>query len=209
MKVLSMDVGVVNMAICILDTNEKIYHWDVFSIGTMASKVKKTRRTPDQQMCRNLFNYLDSVPMINEIDIIVIENQPFKNPTMRVVEGWLVSYFTIRNIDHNLKRKIVKYSPKYKLKCYKGPIEAPVTNGKNTRGKKYNRRKKLGVLHTEKLVQGSDYEDVLRDSKKADDLSDSFLQGVSYIRFKLLNKKVPDNLEGEVESDTEIIELSE
>ena len=146
-RVLSFDVGIVNLAYCILDYNEetkdaKIQHWEVIT----------QENTKDQNKFHtDLIIILDRRPcLLIDIDIVLIEKQPSFNPKMRIVSGSLQTYFYIRGIvdrPANPIRLIRFISPKLKFNCYHGP-EIVVT-GK----KKYSRTKKMGVEIASRKLQ--------------------------------------------------------
>ena len=158
MKILSFDVGIVNLAYCIIETDEsinknnvsnknpvKILHWEVISLENIKDHAK---------LYINLISELDKrLPiLINGINIVLIEKQPSFNPKMRIIAGCLQNYFFIRGIVDipilENKIKIIKfYSPKNKLKCYTSDEQLEVS-GSN----KYIQTKKLGIIICEKKL---------------------------------------------------------
>ena len=111
---------------------------------------------------------------------VLIEQQPKINAKMRVIEGFLFMYFTRKKMEgaSNIK-KIISYSPKYKLKCYTGePIVLKCKEG-------YYKRKRLSIEHCTRLIteDAPEWKKLFEGSKKKDDLSDCYLQGLSYIRY--------------------------
>lgn len=182
MKILSFDVGIVNLAYCILDySSHKILKWEIISL----------ENTPDHgKLYVDLIKNLDSRPdLLDTIHTVLIEKQPSFNPKMRIIAGCLQTYFYIRGVvDSPVKIHTIKfYSPKHKLKCYTG-IEPLQVN----KSSKYSQTKKLGVIICEKkLIEYSEteYLPFFKSSKKRDDLSDSYLQALTYIlqSKKLLN----------------------
>lgn len=173
MLIASIDVGTINMGLCILDTDEKIHHWSVFSIKSNSA----------EGSCKKLFKYFDDLTLLNGTSKVIIERQPRMNPKARVIEGYILSYFIIRNMDFKLNRKIIKYSPKFKLRIYKGKI--PDFKVKS----EYSIRKKSAVFITEQMItnQQQCYISSFKSCKKKDDLADAFCMGIAYIRF-VLNK---------------------
>lgn len=165
MKIVSFDVGVKNLAYCILD-EETILKWNVVEI------VYKT----NEELCIRLVEVLDKYPELLTVNRVVIEKQPSKNNKMRIVEALLNSYFVIKGItvSTNPVEKVIVYSAKHKL-------------GSNTmKGKSnYRERKKLSMTRCEKYIQTTNQNDEFiqqyNSSKKKDDLADSLLQGLSYL----------------------------
>ena len=200
MLIASFDVGTVNMSLCIISYHDEIiHHWSVFSI----------KSTSAEGNCKLLFKYLDNIEILNGVSKIVIEKQPRVNTKARVVEGYLVSYFVLRNTDRKLNRTIIKYSPKHKLKIYEGTV--PSFNVKSA----YSIRKKTAVYITSDMIknQSTDIKEIfISNKRKQDDLADSYCQCIAYIRF-VLNKKrpittVPVNIIDDVgaSSDDEVLE---
>ena len=183
MNILSFDVGIVNLAYCIMEySTHKILKWEVINLENT---------TDHNKLYINLINNLDSRPhLINGIHTVLIEKQPSFNPKMRIIAGCLQTYFFIIGIiDSNDKISLIKfYSPKHKLKCYTSN-EVIQVSGSN----KYTQTKKLGVIICKKKIEEySEPQEILsffNDSKKKDDLSDCYLQALTYI---LMAKKLID-----------------
>ena len=182
MKILSFDVGIVNLAYCIFDSvSSKITHWEVITLNN---------HTDYNKIYINLINELDArTHLINEINTVLIEKQPSFNPKMRIIAGCLQTYFIIRGIVDNPQNPIksVKFfSPKHKLKCYNGPEIILESKAKG----KYARTKKTGILICEyKMKEYSESNEMIqlfKESKKKDDLSDCYLQAITYSMFEKL-----------------------
>ena len=175
MLVLSFDVGIKNLSYCLLNSDgEQIIKWELVTLEINSRDKDK--------ICLNLINKLDSIPDLLTADRVLIEKQPSFNPTMRIIAGCLQTYFLIRGvIDGNSIKRVIIYSPTHKLKCYTGP---PFEVKGST---KYARTKKTGILHCEYIisnnVMNASWVEFFKKCKKKDDLADSFLQGLSYIRF--------------------------
>lgn len=194
MRILSFDVGIVNLAYCVWDTELlKIKHWEIIALENTSDHAK---------LHVNLIRQLDSRRdhLINGIDIVIIEKQPSFNPKMRIIGSCLQTYFFIRgmvdsnisieNSVQNISMKAIKFfSPKHKLKCHNGP--ELVVNGKS----KYLRTKKMGILIcNEKLREYNETPEnieLFEKSKKKDDLADCYLQAITYALFEKFIKKSP------------------
>ena len=206
MKVLSWDVGIYNLSYCILEKNEneepKIIAWDIVNLVDNEA-MKKDRNL----LFQNIPRKLHEIPELLNVDIVVIENQPsLKNPQMKSIQMILYSYFLILGKVIGSENsttyidKIEFCSASNKLKVYDGPtiiLEEKKRNKKitviddipdnNTVKKsssvKYADKKRLAIEHAKYyLEQNLDYKDFFNDNKKKDDLSDSFLQGLYYIK---------------------------
>ena len=129
------------------------------------------------QLGKSIIKTLDEKKNFLESDIVIIENQPaLKNPTMKSVQMIVYSYFLM---NENIK-DIQMINARNKLKAYDGPkVECDI---KET----YKRNKYLAIQYTRyMLYQNSkisyDYHKLFEESKKKDDLSDSYLQGLYFI----------------------------
>jgi hypothetical protein len=177
MLILSFDVGIINLAYCIFNSQTcKIVEWEVITLQESSNYSK---------LYINLIKALDSRPFLLNVDTVIIEKQPSFNPKMRIIGGCLQTYFFIRGVVDRTESPINSvdfFSPKHKLKCYSGP-ELKVT-GKS----KYSQTKKMGVLIARsKLDEYSDSENfksIFEQSKKKDDLADCYLQAITYSLFK-------------------------
>ena len=189
MKILSFDVGIKNLAYCIIN-DEKIHAWEIINIETNAKFSAHISTSGVSELYINLIKKLDERPSLLDVDIVLIEKQPSFNPKMRIIAGCLQTYFYIRGVVDRLENKIKSvefFSPKNKLKCYTGPeIDISSKNGKIVKGK-YAQTKKTGVIIARgKLEENNetDFKILFENSKKKDDLSDCYLQALTYTTFK-------------------------
>jgi hypothetical protein len=196
MKILSFDVGIVNLAYCIIESipEPKILHWEIITIPN--DKKFTAHNSSISDIYINLIKELDSRPILLDTEIVLIEKQPSFNPKMRIIAGCLQTYFYIRGVvDRTPAIKSVEFfSPKNKLKCYTGPeLDISSKNGKIVKGK-YAQTKKMGVMIARsKLNEYSETKekmDFFENNKKKDDLSDCYLQALTYIDFKTKVVKV-------------------
>jgi len=210
MKILSFDVGIVNLAYCIIEKNghedptiksnngvvaesfPKILHWEIIELSKKGNTFSAHIATSGiAELYLTLINQLDQRPHLRDIDIVLIEKQPSFNPKMRIIAGCLQTYFYIRGVVDKPTDKIRSvefFSPKHKLKCYDGPeLDISSKNGKIVKGK-YAQTKKMGVAiaktKLEEYNESSQMIQVFENSKKKDDLSDCYLQALTYLMFK-------------------------
>lgn len=163
MIILSFDIGIKNLAYCMLDSESKcILDWNVLD----CSGENETLRVIQE---------IDSLEYLTEADIVLLEKQPSFNPKMRNISTALYVYFVLR-IQHELSKncKVIFYPAKYKLKCCDTKIEHKSKD-------KYRQNKNLGIVHTRELI--STHESFFEKHKKKDDLADCYLQAMSYIKF--------------------------
>lgn len=209
MKILSWDIGILNLSYCILEKNEenqiKIIGWDI--VNLVDNEEMKKNRT---LIFENIPRKLHEIPELLNVDIVVIENQPcLKNPQMKSIQMILYSYFLIlgKVIGNNTENstyidKIDFCSASNKLKIYKGPeiilqekvrknkkineeskeIESKEESKPKKSTMKYSDKKKLAIEHCKYFLQNQDidYLDFFNNHKKKDDLADSYLQGLYY-----------------------------
>jgi hypothetical protein len=178
MKILSFDVGIVNLAYCILEVLEgtcKILYWEI--INTTGN---------NGNLYITLITHLDSRDHLLDVDTVIIEKQPSFNPKMRIIAGCLQTYFYIRGIVDKSITNVELFSPKNKLKCYTGAV---LTIDSKTKSK-YSKTKKMGILIAEtKLNEYSETKEnkeLFRTTNKKDDLSDCYLQALTWSTFKKL-----------------------
>lgn len=113
-----------------------------------------------------IFNELFS----NHFDLILIENQISPVATrMKTIQGMIAQYFINKNMNN-----IIFVSSYNKLKPF-------MENTKTT----YNERKKISIEITYKILEKINIDEKMfeyfKNNKKKDDLSDCFMQNISYL----------------------------
>jgi hypothetical protein len=142
---------------------------------------QKCSDIPLRKLLRSMYDKLDDIDGILDVDYILIENQPaLKNPTMKSVASILFSYFCDR-IDlqkkGNTKCEIDFCSPSNKIKV--GGERATNAVDKAHKTDTYAITKGLGVKICKLFIQDNkDYLELFNKHKKKDDLADAFLQAV-------------------------------
>jgi hypothetical protein len=185
MKILSFDIGIINLAYCVLDSDKKIHHWRVIELCNR-SEIENTM---------DLIKKLDNHPEILDVDMVLLELQPRMNPKMRVMAEAVRSYLIFRGlVDGGRKFKMKNYSPKHKLSCWEGNLpdnlipsrELLMDKTKSSLGKMYRLRKKQGIYQCGVLIQDQEtsIRDIFYSAKKKDDLADCYLQGLSWLLFE-------------------------
>ena len=168
MIILSFDIGIKNLAYCMIDTEDKcILDWNILD----CSGTNETLR---------VIKEVDSIDYLKEADIVLLEKQPSFNPKMRNISTALYVYFILR-IQYEMGKncKVIFYPAKYKLKCSNTTIE-------HKSKVKYRQNKNLGIVHTRELLNS--HQDFFEKHKKKDDLADCYLQAMSYIKFFMYSK---------------------
>ena len=126
---------------------------------------------------RNMKSLLDKIPHLDKVTHIILENQISTIASrMKTIQGMLAQYF-IMKLDKDIEIKFVSSSNK--LKAFPQRIDSE--ENKNN----YKQHKQDAIFYTKEILQKnknlSSWLKLFCDSKKRDDLSDSFLQGIWYL----------------------------
>lgn len=197
---ISFDIGVKNLALCILKKTDKIeiLDWRIISIADSKKELKGI-----DDISERIYHEMDNiVGFIKEneyekIDYVLIENQPSNlNGIMKTIQHIIYNYFSLikhwdNEVDNvvlvnaSLKTKTHDYVPDIKL----SDDISCVKNSRNFKKNKYQYNKKLSVAICENYIKNnSNLSEIFKNNKKKDDLSDACLQAVSYIRTNIKNE---------------------
>ena len=160
---LSIDVGIRNLAICAIDELTcEIKHWDVDGVPPQHS----------DGLFLSLRKHLDERPWLLNATTIIIEKQPGKNKKMTSVQHFLHTYFLIKcpvstTIIYDARHKVTD--------C--------VGAGKEM----YKKRKNAAIERCWEFLNedgavNRHWLPMFQDSKKKDDLADTVLMALSFIR---------------------------
>jgi hypothetical protein len=189
--ILSFDIGIKNLAYCILDKDEdnklRIIKWDIIKL---LEDNEKCKGFPLDELTKRLYKQLNSHFYSYNITKVLLENQPvLKNPVMKSVQMIVFSFFQYQAIL--LAReintiKLINASNKLKV----GKTFTEINNNENIIKikSKYTRNKKFAIEYTYKILEDriENFETLIeyfKENKKRDDLADAFLQGMYYIDF--------------------------
>jgi hypothetical protein len=156
---LSIDVGIKNLAMCLIDPKtKKIKNWDVDGVPPNHS----------DGLYLSLIKHLESKPWICESLQVLIEKQPDRNKGMKSVEHLLHAYLLTK--DPN--REVIIWDARFKVPDVAGP-------GKT----KYAQRKATSIERARKFIKETNTEwvDFFDKHKKKDDLADTVMQALSFI----------------------------
>ena len=160
--ILSIDVGIRNLAMCRFDeTSNLVLDWDVSGVP------------PEHKdgIFVSLRKHLDERPWVLESNVILIEKQPDRNKKMKMVENFLHAYFIIKCPNS----ETIIYDAKYKIPDVVGPGKA-----------QYLKRKKVSIERCELFLNSNPVNahwlPIFRDSKKKDDLADTVMQAISFTK---------------------------
>ena len=192
---LSFDIGIKNLAYCILNYNAEdnsditIIKWNIIPL---LDKNEKCKGFPLDEITKRMYEQLNKEFYSYDIDIVLLENQPvLKNPIMKSVQMILFSYFQYQKIMLNREIKLIKFiNAGNKLKVGRNFNEINYNAEINAIKSKYTRNKKFAILYTNKILidrlKDSKNNEYFNKHKKKDDLADAFLQAIYYIDFNKL-----------------------
>jgi hypothetical protein len=198
---ISFDIGIKNLALCILKKTDKIevLDWRIIAIAESKKELKGI-----DDISERVYNEMDIIvgflkeANINMIDYVLIENQPSNlNGIMKTIQHIIYNYFNLikhwdKEVDNvvlvnaSLKSKTHEYVPEITYE------ESEVKkNAKNFRRSKYVYNKKLSIDICQNYIKDNErLRDIFVNNKKKDDLSDACLQAVSYIRTNIKNESL-------------------
>jgi hypothetical protein len=195
----SFDIGVKNLALCILRKTEilEILDWRIIALASSKKEIKGIDDISERIYIEmdNLIGGLKNEG-INMIDYVLIENQPSNlNGIMKTIQHIIYGYFSlIKYWDKEVGNVVlVNASLKTKNHIYVINMEANTANAAKTAGDarnkkgfrrdKYKNNKMLSIeLCREYISEDEQLQKIFGENKKKDDLSDACLQAVSYIR---------------------------
>ena len=168
--ILSIDVGIRNLAICKFDESSNlIVEWDVSGIP------------PEHKdgVFVSLKKHLDDRPWVLDVKTILIEKQPDKNKKMKMVEHFLHAYFVIKAEQ----AETIIYDARFKIPDVAGP-------GKS----QYRKRKQTSIDRCKEFIHkhecNSHWIPVFNESKKKDDLADTVMQAISFTKRVVVSQPV-------------------
>jgi hypothetical protein len=157
---LSIDCGIKNLAMCLLDpTTKKIRQWDVSGVPPKHSA----------GLFPCMVKHLDTKTWALEATTVVIEKQPDRNRSMKSIENLLHTYFLIKG------KEVVIWDARFKVPDCAGTGKAM-----------YDKRKKTSVKRAREFIEGTEWVPFFDAHKKKDDLADTVMQALSYIDRKVV-----------------------
>ena len=134
----------------------------------------------------SLYKELDKIPeIINNIDMVLLENQPvLKNPTMKSVQMLVYGYFIMKGLKEKKVKEIKCYSANQKntlISLLEYTQQEYIKDKLKDTKSKYTKNKKESIMITERIIKGNFFENKFNSSKKKDDLADSLLMTIHYI----------------------------
>lgn len=199
---ISFDIGIKNLALCILkNENEKIYIIDWRVIELAEKKKGVNLENIKEILYYELDNIMGSIEEINsKIEYVLIENQPSNlNGIMKTIQLLIYSYFSLLNHWDKLSINVLLINASLKLQ-YHNYKPLPLVKIDNNRTKKEQKRDKYrnnkndAIEITKKYIEKDEkLSNIFKQHKKKDDLADTLLQTISYIK-KNNNELIIDNV---------------
>jgi hypothetical protein len=195
---ISFDIGVKNLALCILKYEETITILD-WKIITLAETKKEAKDIND--LSEIIYMEMDAIvgnlkdAGYDTIDFVLIENQPSNlNGVMKTVQHIIYSYYNLLKYWDGLVKKVVLVNASLKLKNHTYQLTTIVKkedSKKNFRRDKYKNNKLNSIEICREYIKNDAFlTELFNSNKKKDDLSDSCLQTVSYIRNDIKGDKL-------------------
>ena len=178
--VLSFDVGIKNMAVCLMimsGPNRRILRWGIIDITS-------EKKNDLNSMSINLINELDQF-VLDNLDSkekwslkVLIENQPvMKAPTMKSIQMIIYTYFQILGIHEGQDLKIFLVSAMKKNTYMK-------SKGYEIKAKDYKSNKLNSIKFVEDYLTEQDDQShlsYLQSLKKKDDVCDALIQIFAFL----------------------------
>ena len=193
---ISFDIGIKNLALCILrraDNDLTIIDWNVICLAEKKKSLKGANN-----IAKVLYEELDNiVGKLNTIDItffdkVIIENQPSNiNGVMKTIQYLIFSYFDLLRHWDNMVGEVILINPVHKLQNHTYIIDNKEVKSKLTRNEKYRLTKSYGIEICKNYIKDDDNLITFFSShKKKDDLADTCIQAISYIN----KNEIPNNI---------------
>ena len=195
---ISFDIGIKNLALCILERTEEqiqVLDWRIISL---ADKKKDIKGIDD--IAERIYMEMDNIigflkeKGIDEIDYVLIENQPSNlNGMMKSIQFIIYCYFSLLKywdkiienvvlVNAGLKTKTHDFKPEIQVKMDETVKDAK-KNVKGFRRDKYKMNKQTSIEICRNYIKDdADLCEIFDNNKKKDDLCDACLQAVAFIR---------------------------
>jgi len=210
-RILSFDIGVKNLACCVLELDRdptvragsggasgagggdaeagtesaRVLFWTVFSLAA-----EKERIPSVNELAGRLFTVMDrlvadleSVAGIATLDMVLLENQPSRlNGAMKSLQMMLYSYFQLRRHWEGRAAAVQMVSAGKKTQGHDCEIATPESCGYKPK-KGYALNKWNAIQIAQKYIGGdAELERLFAAHKKKDDLSDALCQALAWVR---------------------------
>lgn len=167
MRVLSIDVGIKNLAYCVYDSDhERIDFWRVFEIRPAANDMARG-------ICEVLSELEATELDMQDVQKVVIELQPGRNKRVKAIEHFLHMFYVLKH-----EKPVVLFSARHKL-------AGTGCENSGRSGTMYRQRKKASIALCDCWLQAHPQDErwtamLSRRGFKKDDAADALNQALAY-----------------------------
>ena len=185
----SFDIGVKNLAVCILKRENddlSIIDWNIICLSEKKKDLKGIKNIADvvYKELDDIIGTLHAIE-IDYIDKVIIENQPSNlNGIMKIIQLLIYSYFDlIRHWKKNVG-EVILINASVKLQNHDFiPSSGNSVVKKMSKNEKYKLNKKNGIEVCRHYIKNDmNLLNFFDSHKKKDDLADTCIQTISYLR---------------------------
>jgi hypothetical protein len=184
---ISFDIGVKNLAYCILkekDETINIIDWGIITLAESKKQIKGVDKLSSVLFLEldNLIGKLETLE-ITYIDYVVIENQPSNlNGIMKTIQYLIYSYFKLLEHWDQKVKEVILINPSLKLQFHEYKPSSSLIVGKLTKQEKYKYNKSDSIEICQNYIKNDEkLHSFFQSYKKKDDLADTCLQVISFI----------------------------
>lgn len=188
---ISFDIGIKNLALCILEYDDdvlSILDWRIICLSDSKKSIKGANRISEILYLEldNIIGSLEEIG-IHHIDKVIIENQPSNlNGIMKTIQMLIFAYFSLLKHWDQKVDEVILINAVHKLQNHAyTPSSKSITDSHNSINKreKYKLNKTDSIEICRHYIQNcTELQDIFNSNKKKDDLADTCIQVVSYLR---------------------------
>lgn len=188
--IVSFDVGIKFLACCAFVVQKGsdcsyIVDWSILALAAEKEKIPAIG-----ELSFRLFEQLDQLVArleaagFKSIDFVLIENQPSRlNGAMKSIQMLIYGYFQMRKYTEAIADQVILYAPVNKLKEHTKVIDVKEVIGKKNKRAHYIVNKQKSVAYMKEYIKNCpQLNELLRLHKKQDDMADSLIQGLAWVR---------------------------
>lgn len=185
---ISFDIGIKNLALCILKHENEvlsILDWRVISLAESKKQVKGIDSISDV-LYLELDNIVGSLEQIGYkyIDRVIIENQPSNlNGIMKTIQLLIFSYFNLLKHWDKSVGEVILINATHKLQNHTFIPSSKSITEKIGKREKYKLNKSDSIEICRYYIRDNkELQELFNSNKKKDDLADTCIQTISYLR---------------------------
>jgi hypothetical protein len=185
---ISFDIGVKNLALCILkqiDNTVTIIDWNILTLADNKKQIKGINKISEVLYYEldNIIGKLQDMD-IKYIDKVIIENQPSNlNGIMKTIQHLIYTYFDLLRHWDKVVGEVILINPSLKLQNHTYTPQTSASSSSPDRREKYKLNKQHSIEICKKYIEGDQHLlQIFMTHKKKDDLADTCLQTISYMR---------------------------